>query len=193
MSRLVNPQCRVALLLLVAVLLTPACLVVSLDRFYDDASITFDEHLLGSWVDTDDNVTAVVERSEWRSYRIEYTHPTEKGTLTAYLFRAGSASYLDLTEVRGVDLGSFVMPVHALVKVEAGAEALTLTPLRFDWFDTSLTANGLPKGLNAARAERGQIVLTAPQPMLERWLAGRRAADPAFGTPVVFRKAGTGP
>ena len=72
---------RVLALLAIA-LSTQACLVLGLDRFYDEPSITFDERLLGNWRPADDNVTVTVERSDWRSYRIQYVHPTETGALT---------------------------------------------------------------------------------------------------------------
>ena len=164
------------------------CLVLGLDRFYDDPAITFDERLLGSWKDADDNVTAVIERSEWRSYKIKFTHPIETGTLTGYLFKEGASTYLDLSPVRGQDGGSFMMPGHALVRVTIGTDEFTVAPLAHEWFMRALTAKTLPSTLQGFRSEREQIILAAPRAALRRWLESRKADDPAFGAEAVFRR-----
>jgi hypothetical protein len=178
-------------LLLLAVLAvsmtTSGCLVLGLDRFYDEAAITFDERLLGSWKDADDNVTAVIERSEWRSYKIKFTHPIETGTLTGYLFKEGPSTYLDLAPVRGQDGGSFMMPGHALVRVTIAANELTVAPLAHEWFMRALTAKTLPPALQGFRSEREQIILAAPRAALRRWLQARPADDPAFGAQATFQ------
>jgi hypothetical protein len=167
-----------------------ACLVLGLDRFYDEPSIAFDERLLGNWRDADDNVTVTIERSDWRSYRIQYVHPTETGALTGYLFKQGNVAYLDLTPIRGKDFGSFVVPAHALVRVTVGADPaeMTVTPLSFDWFVRALAEKTLPASLKPTKGERDQILLAATRPELQAWLAARPATDPAFGVDAVFKK-----
>jgi hypothetical protein len=173
--------------MLFVTLATSSCVVVAIAHFYDEGALTFDERLLGVWRDADDNVTVTVERGEWRSYRISYDHPTEKGTLTGFLFKGQGRLFLDLMPVRGIDPGSFTLPVHALVKIAIG-DGVTASPLRFDWFDVAIAAHGLPAALGAARGERSQIVLGAASGALGKWLAARPAIDPAFGPEAVFRK-----
>lgn len=170
-------------------LAAPGCLVVALDRFYDEPTIVFDERLLGTWLDADDNVTVTVERSDWRGYRVQYVHPTEKRVLSAYLFKVRETLFLDLSPPRGEDAGPFLLPAHTLVRVTIGASDVTVAPLEFDWFSAALAKKGLPPELHATRGERNQIVLGADRPALVRWLAGRGSTDPAFGEPVVFRKS----
>ncbi|HYN10163.1 MAG TPA: hypothetical protein VES67_22445 [Vicinamibacterales bacterium] len=169
---------------------TQGCLVLGLDRFYEEPSISFDERLLGAWRDADDNVTVTVEKSDWRSYRIQYVHPTETGALTGYLFKQGAAVYLDLVAVRGKDFGSFVIPAHGLVRVSFGTDAreVTIAPLSFDWFAKGLADHTLPATLRATKGERDQILLAGARSDLQAWLAARPATDPAFGPDAVFRK-----
>ena len=164
------------------------CLVLSLDPYYDDVSIVFDERLLGSWRSDEDDVTVTVERSDWRSYRVAYEQTVEKGTLTAYLFRAGDQTYLDLTPARGQDLGSFIVVAHALLRVDITGDELRVAPLAYDWFDRALVERSLPAALGAVRAEREQVLLSASHSVLEPWLAALPAEDPAFGTVTVFRR-----
>jgi hypothetical protein len=169
---------------------TQACLVLGLDRFYDEPSISFDERLLGNWRDADDNVTVTVERSDWRSYRIQYVHPTETGALTGYLFKQGSAIYLDLVAVRGKDFGSFVVPAHALVRVTFGTDPreVTVAPLSFDWFAKGPADPSLAASLRPIKGERDQILLGTTRVELQAWLKARPSPDPAFGPDAVFRK-----
>ena len=183
--------CRLALALIAVTAATQGCLVLGLDRFYDEPSIAFDERLLGSWRDADDNVTVTVERSDWRSYRIQYVHPTETGTLTGYLFKQGATTYLDLVPVRGKDFGSFVVPAHGLVRVTFGTDPreVTIAPLSFDWIARGLAEQTLPASIRATKGERDQILLAAGRTELQAWLAPRTAADdPAFGAEATFKK-----
>jgi hypothetical protein len=186
----VTGRFRLILALAAVAISTQACLVLGLDRFYDEPSITFDERLLGNWRDADDNVTVTVERSDWRSYRVQYVHPTETGALTGYLFKQGSATYLDLVAVRGKDLGSFVVPVHGLVRVTFAADPreVTVAPLSFDWFVKGLADQALTASLHPMKGERDQILLGASRVELQRWLKARPSPDLAFGPDAVFRK-----
>jgi hypothetical protein len=174
-------------MLVAALLASPGCIVVAVQHFYDEKTLAFDERLLGVWTDADDHVTVTVERGEWRAYRITYDHPTEKGTLTGFLFEKGGRRYLDLMPVRGVDPGSFTVPAHALLRITAG-ETVTVSPLRYDWFSAAFDARTLPASLVAARGERSQLVLGASAAALGAWLAARPAVDPAFGPESTFRK-----
>jgi hypothetical protein len=164
------------------------CLVLGVGRFYDDSEIVFDDRLIGAWTDADDNVTATVERAEWRSYRIQYVHPTESGILTGYLLKRGDATYLDLTRVRGQDFGVFVIPGHALVRVAFGQNEVTLTPLSYDWFFRALNARTLPADFRASRSERDHVVLGADRAAFRTWLSKKKPDDPAFGPASIFRR-----
>lgn len=181
---------RLAALGVLLALAAPGCLVVALDRFYDEPTIVFDERLLGAWLDADDNVSVTIERSDWRAYRVQYVHPTETRTLSAYLFKVREALFLDLSPPRGEDAGQFLLPAHTLLRVTiVGPREVTVTPLDFDWFSGALTKKALPPELQATRGERNQIVLGTDRAALVRWLAARTDADPAFGEPVVFKKS----
>jgi hypothetical protein len=166
------------------------CLALSLARFYDETAVLVDDRLIGTWVDADDNVTLAVARSEWRSYRVDYVHPVEKGQLTAYLFRtgAGGAWYVDATPVRGQALGSFVLPAHALLRVTVAADELTVAPLSFDWASEALAKRTLPPALAGFRGERDQVLLAAPPAALQSWLSSLPADTPAFGPAAKFIK-----
>jgi hypothetical protein len=163
------------------------CIVVATDHFYAESALVFDERLVGTWLDDADHVTIVVEPAEWRSYRIRYDHPTEKGVLTGYLFKVGQTMYLDLMPMRGQDFGSFALPAHSLVQLSVGSD-IVVRSLRFDWFVRAVEDHTLPATLHGMRGERSQIVLSSGAAALHAWLTTRPADDPAFGPDVVFKK-----
>ena len=166
----------------------PGCLVLALDRFYEESAIVFDERLLGTWQDKDDNVTVTVERSDWRAYRVHYVHPIDTRVLSAYLFKVKDAFYLDLSPLRGEDAGPFLLPAHTLVRLTVAANEISVSSLDFDWFSEALSKQALPASLKPSRGERNQVVLGADRAALVKWLASRPDKDPAFAEPATFRK-----
>jgi hypothetical protein len=181
-----SPRRLLALVALAGSLLgAPGCLVLSMSSFYQDTQITFDDRLVGTWIDNDDHVTAVLERGPWRSYRVTYTHPTEKGVLTGYLFRRGDARYLDLVPVSGVDPGSFLLPSHALLKISIDDDThATAAPLSFDWFDRAFRAHALPSSVDATRGQHFQVVIGGDPAATRTWIF----TAPHWGEPVSFQK-----
>ena len=52
----------------------------------------------------------------------------------AFLTAVGEDRYLDLMPIRGADRGSFLVPVHAILRVRLHGDTLDVTPLSYDWF-----------------------------------------------------------
>lgn len=174
--------------LAVAVLCCPACLVVSTSPAYDDESIEWDAGLVGSWVAADDNSSMDVEASEWRSYRIEYAHPIETGILTGYVTSVGGEQYLDVMPTRGQDRGSFLVPVHVVLRLRLEGDRLELTPLSYDWFADRLRAKRAVAGLSVVKDQKENALIASPTRRLREWLRQQPASSPAFGAPAVFTR-----
>jgi hypothetical protein len=184
---------RTSLLVVVALVASASsgCLVLSLHPAHDDASIVWDPALVGTWVNDEDRVTAVLGRGEWRSYRIDYEHPIEKGTLTGYLTTLGAQTYLDVSPVRGQDHGSFLIPVHALLRIERQAETLTVQALDYDRFSRAAKQGGLP-GLPMTVDQKQNTILTASTVAFRKWLKAG-AVEPMFGARAVFKRKASAP
>jgi hypothetical protein len=139
---------RRLLTLLLALTLAPGCLVISLNPAYDGETIGWDPTLLGHWEDTEDRSSLDIERGEWKSYRLKYVHPSESGTLTAYLTSIGDERFLDVMPARGADHGSFLIPAHALFRVNLDGDRLELTPLSYDRLSEHLRSRTPLPGLD---------------------------------------------
>lgn len=176
-------------LLVLAVTFAPGCLVVSLSPVYQDDTIGWDATLLGSWQDADDKSSIEIERGEWKSYRIKYVHPIETGTLTGYLTAIGDDKFLDVMPARGEDRGSFLVPVHAVLRLRLEGDRLELTPLSYDWMNERLRAGTRIAGLNVVLDQKENALVVSSTTTLRGWLRKQLKDGPVFGASAVFTRA----
>lgn len=179
---------RRVLLFITALALAPGCLVLSVNPVYDAGSLGWEPALLGAWQDADDRSSMQIDRGEWRSYRIHYIHPIENGDLTGYLTAVGDDRYLDLMPARGEDRGSFVVPVHAILRVRLDGDQLELTPLSYDWFFDRLRVSTPVPGLAVALDQKENALIVSPSTRLRDWLRRQPRTGRMFGAPAVFTR-----
>jgi hypothetical protein len=176
-------------LVLLALAGTSGCLVVTLHPAYEDDWLAWDPALLGAWRDEDDKSSLTIEAAEWRSYRLHYEHPSEKGDLTGLLTIVGDRRYLDVMPARGEDRGSFVLPLHAVFRVEITEDHLSLTPLSYDWFADRIRASRPLGGeLTAVLDEKQNALIVSPTARVRSWLRAQPADGPAWGAPATFTR-----
>lgn len=187
-------RCGVLRLALVAavLLVAPGCLVLTVNPSHDRDEIVWDPGLLGTWVNADDNASMTIERGEWQSYKIDYVHPIEKGQLTGYLTMIGKAHFLDVMPARGQDHGSFLLPVHASLRVKLDGDRLEVTALSYDWFFDRLTKKTAIPGLAVALDEKENALVVSPTAAVRAWIAKQPAAGAAFGASAVFTRKPAG-
>jgi hypothetical protein len=165
------------------------CLVLSLQPAYDDDWLAWDPALIGSWRDADDNASLKIDAAEWRSYRLHYEHPSEKGDVTGFLTIVGDEHYLDLMPARGEDRGSFLLPAHAVLRVDLAGDELVLTPLSYDWFADRLRAGRSPGGaLSAIFDQKQNALIISPTARLRAWLRSEPKDSLAWGAPATFSR-----
>jgi hypothetical protein len=168
---------------------SPGCIVVTLHPAYDDASIGFDEGLVGAWRSEDDDATVTFERGEWRSYRVTIVTPRDTTTLSAHLTRVGATDVLDVMPVTGIDVATLSIAVHGLFRVTREGDALTVSPI-----DYEAARQALPDhiGIPAVLDERQNVVITAGTAALRRWLAPRAGGESPFGAGPTLRRVQAG-
>src|SRR6476646_4923525 len=179
-------------LLLVTVLTgTPGCLVLSVNPAYDDESLTWDPSLVGVWEDVEDKASIQIERGEWKSYKIHYVYTIETGDVTGYLTTIGDHRFLDVTLARGEDRGSFLIPVHAILRVRLDGDTLQLTPFGYDWFYDRVSHQKAVPGLAAVLDQKQNALIVAPTRALRAWIRGQPPDGPMFGAAATsVRKSG---
>jgi hypothetical protein len=179
---------RLAVVLVLAALST-GCLVVSLQPAYDDQAIVFEDALLGRWENADDRTMVLVERAEWRSYKLTYTDRSAAMTLHANLTSIGSALYLDITRPRGTDPGPYLLPTHGMYRLELNGDTLRAAALDYAWFTNAVKAKTLGR-LAAAIDDRRNIVIVSPAEELRAWLT--KPPEGALAVPATYRRLSGG-
>jgi len=160
-------------------------LVLSLQPVYDDASIAFDEALVGQWESADDQTSVTIERSQWRSYKITLIDRSSTHTYQGNLTRIGSSTFMDVTEVRGTDFGPYLVPVHGIIRVKIDGDKLVGSDLQYDWFLQAIPRKTLGR-LAAAVDDRRNVILSSTTAELRAWLA--RAPAEAFDVPTTLTR-----
>jgi hypothetical protein len=180
------------LLLCLVVASAPGCLVATVNPVHTRDTAVWEPALVGEWQSQDDNSSMRVERGEWQSYAIEYTHPIEKGRLTAHMTLIGKERYLDVMPARGQDFGSFLLPLHVVLRMNLEEDRLELTPLSYDWFFDRLRKKVAIPGLTVVLDEKENALLASPTAALRTWIARQPATAGSFGPGAVFvrKKAG---
>lgn len=173
--------------LLAAAVLSSGCLVLSLHPAYDDGSVAWEEGLLGTWRNAEDNVEVAIERGEWRSYRVHYKHPVEEAHYTAHLTAIGDSWFLDLMPLRGEDHGAVLIPAHLIVRVRRIGERWQVAAIDYDRARAAIR-EGRRQAPPSVLDQRHNVVLTADTEALRRWLRG--ASDDDFSAPATFERAG---
>jgi hypothetical protein len=178
-------------LLALALGLAPACLVVTVNPTHERDELVWEPALIGTWESAEDKSSVVVDKGEWQSYRLQYTHPIETGQLTGYLTRIGKSQFLDVMPARGEDRGSFLVPVHVTLRVKLDGDRLEITPLSYDWFFDHLKTKAAVPGLNVALDEKENALIVSPTSVVRAWIARQPVDGKVFGAAATFtRKPG---
>ena len=153
---------------LMAALLSAGCLVGSLHPVYDDDTIVFDEGLVGSWANTESEISVVVTRGEWRSYHVAYTDRFGTTKFTGHLARLGPARFLNVRPEDGLERPAFLVVTNGMVQVEIEPTRLRVREPEYGVVLTRLNAGKL--GLEAATDLKQNVVITVATPTLRGWL-----------------------
>ncbi len=179
-------RARLALLLALACL-SSGCLVITLQPVYDDTSLEVDDTLIGTWQAQEPGATVVVERGEWKSYRIAYTARSTSYAFVAYVTKIGDALFLDLSPEHGLEEGPLTVPAHGLCRLQHDGDRVTVTPLNYDWF-TAASRAGTLKGLDPALDARQNMILMSKTAALRAWLLAHLKTADAFREPITFNR-----
>ena len=183
---------RRSLVLLYLLSCAPGCLVVSVNPSHDRDSLVWEPGLIGEWQNVDDASSMKIERGEWQSYTVEYAHTIEKGRLTGYLSTIGKERYFDVMPARGEDHGSFLLPLHVMLRITLAGDRLELAPLSYDWFFDRVQKKAAITGLTVVLDEKENALIVSSTAALRAWIARQPAAARSFGPAAVFvrKKAG---
>jgi len=173
----------------VAVLLA-AC-IPSVNPFYRDKDVVFDQRLLGEWQEKDNTNNPEIWKfaaSTNNAYSLTVVEDGKTGEFSAHLFKLNDERFLDLipTDCKYAtdqsDLVAYSMfPGHLLARVPQIDPTLKLFFFDFDWLDNYLKEN--PTALEHHQ-EGDRMVITADTSALQNFVLKH------LGTNELFKEAG---
>jgi hypothetical protein len=173
-----------------AAILLAAC-IPSVNPFYTDKDIVFDQHLVGEWQEkgsTNPLEYWKFEQTTNNAYKLTATEEGKTGQFSVHLFRLKGEQFLDLTPTdcnyatNQSDLVAYSMfPGHLLMRVAQIEPNLKLSFSDFDWLGKYLQKN--PKALGH-HMESDRIILTADTADLQKFVLKH------LGTNELFKEYG---
>lgn len=171
-------------------MLLAAC-IPSVNPFYTDKDVIFDQRLLGEWQEkgnTNNPEAWKFEIATNNAYKLTVVEQGKTGEFAAHLFALRQEKFLDLIPTdcnyasNQVDLVAYSMfPGHLLVRVSDIEPELRLATFDFDWLEKYLKQN--PKAV-AHHTEDDRIVLTADTRDLQKFVLRH------LGTNELFKESG---
>jgi hypothetical protein len=150
-------------------LFSSGCLVSSLHPAYDDASIVFDEALLGDWEDRESELSVSVARGEWRSYQIAYTDRFGTTRFTGHLTTIAGARVLNILPQDGLEKPAFIIATNGFVQIEIDSARVRVREPDYAVVLERVRARKL--GVEAATDVKQNVLITESSAKLRKWLA----------------------
>jgi hypothetical protein len=165
--------------------------IPSVEPFYRQEDVSFDQRLLGRWHEkgkADAAETWEFEAAAEKAYKLTVTDKDgKKGIFNAHFFKLKEHSFLDLIPAEcefapnQADLvGAAVFPGHLLVRVSQIGPEFHYAFFNFDWLSKFLEKN--PNAV-AHHAEDKRIVLTASTRELQRFVLEHGGEHELFDKP----------
>jgi hypothetical protein len=177
------------LVAIAASIILTAC-AISVDAVVRDENATFDQRLVGNWVDASDTgASASVSRESPTSYRIMFTDDGKTGRFEARLGRLGNRMVLDVwPEPADSEIGEpyrgALIPGHLVFVVEIGADQVTASALSADSLRAAIKSGRVKLDTLGDR----QMILTGPTTALRAALAAHIARPGVLDDPATFRR-----
>jgi hypothetical protein len=173
--------------------------IPSVNPFYTNKDVVFDERLLGEWQakeSSDEPQLWRFDKGDDKAYKLTVTEKDGKhGEFNAHLFKLKQELFLDLIPndcdyaTNQADLVAYSMfPGHLLVRVSQLEPELTLAFCDFDWLKKHLVAN--PKALAHRVEQKDPILMTASTRDLQRFVLKHLAGGELFGEPAELVRKG---
>jgi hypothetical protein len=176
---------------LALLLVTGACLPVSLSPLYTEEQLVTLPEIVGTWGSDDDRAgQMVVTREPDRAYRVVFSEGEDPPVrFEVHLVRIDDNLYWDMVpdseELEDNTYELYLVPAHGFARVSLEAETLRLDYLDLDWIREQADEGRAPAHVVL---DDDRFVLTAPTPELQEFFE-QYAGDPeAWTSPDVFRR-----
>lgn len=169
-----------------AAVLLAAC-IPSVNPFYTDKDVVYDQRLIGEWqekAETNNPERWTFEQSTNKGYKLTVVEHGKTGEFTAHLFKLKQEQFLDLIPSKcefatnQADLVNFsVFAGHLIARVPQIEPELKLAFCDFDWLEKYLAKN---PGALAYHTEEKNMILTADTRDLQKFVLKHMGTNELF-------------
>lgn len=164
---------RANLLLTIAwTALLASCIVVpSLQPFYMEDQVVFDERLLGEWSGEEGDIVWTFSQRDSLTYTVESIVEEESARFEVHLFRLKDQYYLDFHpeyESEHLFYASHLLPAHSVMQCDIEEDTLVVSPLDYEWVEEAISSGQL-NGLQYERVEE-DFILSSPTADLQKFI-----------------------
>jgi hypothetical protein len=176
---------------LLAILLL-AFLIVSCVRsfypLYTSKDLIFDQTLIGTWTDNNQNIWTFSKGRE-TSYELIYTEKDSPAKFTAHLVKLGKFRFLDLAPqepgIENTFFAAHLIPVHTFSRIWIQEDSVGLSVLDNGWLKSMIDS----KKIRIAHQRQGDgIILTAPTRELQALVVRYAEDKKAFPEPGILHR-----
>ena len=175
------------LIAIVGVVVLLAACIPSVNPFYTDKDVIYDQHLVGEWQEKDETNNPEMwtfEQSTNNGYKLTVVEHGKTGEFTAHLFKLKQEQFLDLIPSKcefatnQADLVNYsVFAGHLIARMPQVEPNLKLAFCDFDWLLKYLDKN---PGALACHSEGNGAVLTADTRDLQKFVLKHMGTNELF-------------
>jgi hypothetical protein len=177
---------RFALRCTLAVAMSVASCVPSLNPLYTDDDLIFDPALVGVWGEENKaEETWAFEKSEGKAYKLVYTEKGKKGEFKVHLFKLSGTMFIDLfpTDASLDQVNDFykghLVPVHTFARVTQIEPTLQMAFLNPKWMEELAAKDA--RVIEHKKIDEDRILLTATTKDLQKFVLAHANDKDAFG------------
>ena len=177
-------------LLAAALVLQSACIVRSVNPWFNKSDVVFENDILGGWVGTDPggkDVAMTFIRGEGDSYFVQYQTAENRGNFRAFLGKVAGEYYLDFRPVEGppgID-GLLQYPMHCVARLEIGSDKLSIRIMNYEALRGLAKTDNFKDVKFAWNGDTDEDVLvTSSTDELRHFLVGRSRNSELFAEPI---------
>lgn len=168
---------------------SPACIVRSVQPWFQEDAIVFEDDLLGGWVgkgmDDKDVAMTFLRAEQANTYVVQYVSKDGQGTFTGRVAKFGGDHYLEFRPRKGapgID-GIMLYRTYSVAYLEIGPDRLVVRTLNYGAVTEAAKLDRL-RDVKYVWDDENELILVSKTEELQRFLLGLGRESDLFAPPM---------
>lgn len=180
-------------MILIAMMIATSCIVPSLQPLYTPETIVAEPEILGTWIDSGDEVNYTFSAGEENSYRLDCVDSQDvKSAFKCYIVELRGQKFIDMYPISMEESCPgyapwHLMPVHSFYWIKQLTPALTVSTLDLGWLRKYTQAHPGEIGVSSYPMDDDEEpIFTATTEQLQKFLRDNVETPGAFEAEVIL-------